>query len=48
MVLSARPARVLKTFNFSHCEKSHDLSEFAAERKEILSLLGIRTEVAHA
>ena len=47
LVFSARPTRVLKTFNFTHCEKSHDLSDFAAERKEILSLLGIKTEVAH-
>jgi len=48
LVFSPRPTRVLKTFNFTHCEKSHDLSEFAAERKEILSLLGIKTEIAHA
>ncbi len=48
LVFSARPARVLKTFNFAHCEKSHDLSEFAAERREILRLLGIKTEVEHA
>ena len=47
LVFSARPTRVLKTFNFTHCEKSHDLSDFAAERKEILSLLGIKTEVTH-
>ncbi|MFL9813208.1 ABC transporter ATP-binding protein [Stutzerimonas sp. VN223-3] len=47
MVFSARPAQVLKTFNFTHCEKSHDLSEFAAERREILRLLGIKTEVGH-
>ena len=47
LVFSARPARVLKTFNFTHCEKSHDLSEFAAERREILRLLGIKTEVGH-
>ena len=47
LVFSPRPTRVLKTFNFTHCEKSHDLSAFAAERKEILSLLGIKTEVAH-
>ncbi|WP_421681569.1 ABC transporter ATP-binding protein [Stutzerimonas urumqiensis] len=46
LVFSARPARVLKAFDFAHCEKSHDLSGFAAERKEILSLLGIKTEVA--
>lgn len=48
LVFSARPARVLKTFNFTHCEMSHDLSEFAAERREILRLLGIKTEVEHA
>jgi NitT/TauT family transport system ATP-binding protein len=47
LVFSPRPARVLKEFNFTHCEKSHDLSEFAGARKEILSLLGIKTEVAH-
>ncbi|MCF7203401.1 ABC transporter ATP-binding protein [Pseudomonas oligotrophica] len=47
LVFSARPAKVLQTFNFTHCEKSHDLSEFAAERREILRLLGIKTEVAH-
>ena len=48
LVFSSRPTRVLKTFNFTHCEKSHDLSDFAAERKEILSLLGIKTEVVHS
>ncbi|WP_462382950.1 ABC transporter ATP-binding protein [Pseudomonas sp. Marseille-QA0892] len=48
LVFSSRPATVLKEFNFSHHEKSHDLSEFAAERKEILALLGIKTEVSHA
>ena len=47
LVFSARPARVLQTFNFTHCEKSHDLSEFATERREILRLLGIKTEVGH-
>jgi NitT/TauT family transport system ATP-binding protein len=47
LVFSNRPAKVLKEFNFTHCEKSHDLSEFASERKEILSLLGIKTEVEH-
>jgi NitT/TauT family transport system ATP-binding protein len=45
MVFSARPTRVLKEFTFTHCERSHDLSNVAAERKEILSLLGIKTEV---
>jgi len=48
LVFSARPTRVLQTFNFTHCDKSHDLSEFAAERREILRLLGIKTEVSHA
>lgn len=48
LVFSARPARVLKAFDFAHCAKSHDLSGFAAERKEILSLLGIKTEVGQA
>ncbi|MBA1272870.1 ABC transporter ATP-binding protein [Stutzerimonas azotifigens] len=47
LVFSNRPARVLKAFDFAHCEKSHDLSGFAAERKEILQLLGIKTEVEH-
>src|SRR5690606_1358272 len=45
LVFSARPARVLKPFNFTHCEISHDLSAVAAERTEILRLLGIKTEV---
>ncbi len=48
LVFSPRPARVLKTFNFTHCEKSHDLTAFATERTEILRLLGIKTEVAQA
>ncbi|TLX57252.1 ABC transporter ATP-binding protein [Stutzerimonas nosocomialis] len=47
LVFSNRPAQVLKAFDFAHCEKSHDLSGFAAERKEILQLLGIKTEVEH-
>jgi NitT/TauT family transport system ATP-binding protein len=41
MVFSARPATVLKEFNLSHRERSHDLSDLAAEKREILSLLGI-------
>jgi NitT/TauT family transport system ATP-binding protein len=44
LVFSARPATVLKEFNLAHHEKSHDLSEFAAMRREILSLLGIHAE----
>lgn len=45
MVFSKRPTQVLKEFRFDHCERSHDLSGVAKERKEILSLLGIKTEV---
>lgn len=41
MVFSARPATVLKEFNLTHRERSHDLSDLAAEKREILSLLGI-------
>ncbi len=44
LVFSPRPATVLKEFNLAHCEKTHDLSEFAAMRREILSLLGIHAE----
>ncbi len=45
MVFSARPASVLKTFNLTHRERSHDLSDLASEKREILGLLGI--EVKH-
>ncbi|WP_132260374.1 ABC transporter ATP-binding protein [Paucimonas lemoignei] len=45
LVFSHRPATVLKEFNLAHHEKSHDLSEFAPMRREILSLLGIHAEV---
>ncbi|HDZ55518.1 MAG TPA: ABC transporter ATP-binding protein [Pseudomonas xinjiangensis] len=45
LVFSQRPARVLKEFRFEHCERSHDQSGVAQQRKEILSLLGIKTEV---
>ena len=41
VVFSPRPARVLREFNFAHREKSHDLSDLADEKYEILSLLGI-------
>ncbi|MBB5216954.1 ABC transporter ATP-binding protein [Parapusillimonas granuli] len=44
LVFSARPATVLKEFNLAHHEKTHDLSEFAAMRREILGLLGIHAE----
>lgn len=42
LVFSQRPAVVLKEFNLAHHEKTHDLSEFAPMRREILGLLGIR------
>ena len=42
LVFSARPATVLKEFNLAQYDKSHDLSDFAAVRREILGLLGIR------
>ena len=45
LVFSARPASVLKEFNLTHRERSHDLSDLAAEKREILGLLGI--EVKH-
>jgi NitT/TauT family transport system ATP-binding protein len=44
LVFSPRPATVLKEFNLAHHEKTHDLSEFAPMRREILSLLGIHAQ----
>lgn len=44
LVFSPRPATVLKEFNLAQSEKTHDLSEFADMRREILSLLGIHAE----
>ena len=44
LVFSQRPAVVLKEFNLAHHEKTHDLSEFAPMRREILGLLGIRAD----
>jgi NitT/TauT family transport system ATP-binding protein len=44
LVFSPRPAKVLKEFNLSRHEKTHDLSEFAGMRREILVLLGIHAE----
>lgn len=44
LVFSARPATVLKEFNLAHRSKSHDLSEFAPMRREILGLLGIQAD----
>lgn len=44
LVFSSRPATVLKEFNLAHHEKTHDLSEFAPMRREILGLLGIHAQ----
>ena len=44
LVFSARPATVLREFNLTQHEKSHDLSEFAGIRRQILGLLGIHAE----
>lgn len=44
LVFSARPAVVLKEFSLTHHEKTHDLSEFAPMRREILGLLGIQAD----
>lgn len=50
VVFSPRPARVLREFNLAHRAKSHDLSDLAAEKREILRLLGIAVDgsPAHA
>ena len=44
LVFSHRPAKVLKQFNLAHRPKSHDVADFADERREILGLLGIEAE----
>jgi len=44
LVFSARPSRVLKEFHLSAADKTHDLSNFSAMRREILGLLGIVAE----
>jgi len=44
IVFSPRPARVLREFALSGRRKSHDLSDLAAEKREILSLLGIAVD----
>jgi len=48
MVFSKRPAVLLQEFTLVHYEKTHDLSEFADIRREILSLLGIRADNVNA
>jgi NitT/TauT family transport system ATP-binding protein len=44
LVFSTRPATVLREFSLSNHKKTHDLSEFAVMRRQILSLLGINAE----
>lgn len=44
LVFSNRPARVLQEFNLEAYEKTHDLSDFADVRRQILGLLGIHAE----
>ncbi|PUA20316.1 ABC transporter ATP-binding protein [Glaciimonas sp. PCH181] len=44
LVFSPRPAKVLREFNLTHHEKTHDLSEFSTVRREILCLLGIHAD----
>lgn len=41
LVFSARPSRLLKEFHLSEADKTHDLSNYADMRREILGLLGI-------
>jgi len=48
VVFSPRPARVLREFNLAHRAKSHDLSDLAAEKREILRLLGIAVDGSSA
>jgi NitT/TauT family transport system ATP-binding protein len=44
LVFSKRPATVLEEFRLHGHDKTHDLSEFAGMRREILGLLGIYAE----
>jgi NitT/TauT family transport system ATP-binding protein len=44
LVFSPRPATVLREFSLSNHQKTHDLSEFAVMRRQILALLGINAE----
>jgi len=45
LVFSARPARMLREFNLAQYAKTHDLSNFAETRRQILELLGIHAEL---
>src|SRR5690606_6064134 len=44
LVFSQRPTTVLKEIHLAHLPKTHDLSAYTHERREILSLLGIDAE----
>ncbi|MGV3741762.1 MAG: ABC transporter ATP-binding protein [Burkholderiaceae bacterium] len=44
LVFSPRPATVLREFSLSSHQKTHDLSEFAVMRRQILALLGINAD----
>src|SRR5690606_28478888 len=41
LVFGPRPTRVLEEIQLAHLPTTHDLSAFSAERRRILSLLGI-------
>ncbi len=45
LVFSHRPATVLKEVQLGHIPKTHDLSAFAHERREVLKLLGIDADI---
>lgn len=46
LVFSQRPATMLKEVELGHIPKTHDLSVFAYERREVLKLLGIDADVS--
>lgn len=48
VVFSPRPARVLREFNLARRARTHDLSDLAAEKREILRLLGIAVDSSAA
>ncbi|WP_404363292.1 ABC transporter ATP-binding protein [Marinobacter sp.] len=48
LVFSQRPATVLKEVELGHIPKTHDLSAFAGERREVLQLLGIDAGIKKA
>ncbi|MEC9484000.1 MAG: ABC transporter ATP-binding protein [Halomonas sp.] len=48
LVFSQRPATVLKEIELGHIPKTHDLTAFAQERRDILKLLGIDADLAES